>query len=65
VSDFAERPAEPDLIEQAIQHYEYGITHDVFSEPVTSYFCGRGDITSALGERLSAWELRVWKGQKN
>lgn len=25
------------LIEEAIQHYKYGITHDIFSEPVTSY----------------------------
>lgn len=25
------------LIEEAIQHYKYGITHDIFAEPVTSY----------------------------
>ena len=24
-------------IEQAIDHYWYGISHDIFSEPVTSY----------------------------
>lgn len=25
------------LTEEAIQHYKYGITHDIFSEPVSSY----------------------------
>ena len=25
------------MMEQAINHYEYGISHDIFSEPVTSY----------------------------
>lgn len=25
------------LTEEAIQHYKYGITHDIFAEPVTSY----------------------------
>ena len=25
------------MIKQAISHYEYGISHDIFSEPVTSY----------------------------
>ena len=24
-------------IERAIEHFEYGITHDIFSEPVTTY----------------------------
>ena len=24
-------------IKQAIDHYNYGITHDIFSEPVTTY----------------------------
>ena len=24
-------------IEQAIEHYSYGISHDIFSEPVTTY----------------------------
>jgi hypothetical protein len=24
-------------IQQAIEHYKYGISHDIFSEPVTSY----------------------------
>lgn len=24
-------------LKEAIQHYEYGITHDIFSEPVTTY----------------------------
>ena len=24
-------------IEQAINHYKYGISHDIFSEPVTNY----------------------------
>ena len=24
-------------LEQAIDHYHYGVTHDIFSEPVTSY----------------------------
>jgi hypothetical protein len=24
-------------IEEAINHYKYGITHDIFSEPVTTY----------------------------
>jgi hypothetical protein len=24
-------------IEKAIEHYWYGVTHDIFSEPVTSY----------------------------
>lgn len=26
-----------ELIQDAIQHYEYGINHDIFSEPVTTY----------------------------
>ena len=25
------------LIEEAINHYKYGIIHDIFAEPVTSY----------------------------
>lgn len=25
------------LTEEAILHYKYGITHDIFAEPVTSY----------------------------
>ena len=25
------------MIKQAIAHYEYGITHDIFSEPVITY----------------------------
>lgn len=25
------------ILEQAIDHYHYGITHDIFREPVTSY----------------------------
>lgn len=25
------------MIQQAIQHYKHGITHDIFSEPVISY----------------------------
>lgn len=25
------------MIKEAIAHYDYGITHDIFSEPVTSY----------------------------
>jgi len=25
------------MIKDAIAHYEYGITHDIFSEPVISY----------------------------
>ena len=25
------------IIEEAIRHYEYGVTHDIFAEPVTSY----------------------------
>ena len=25
------------MIEKAIEHYWYGISHDIFSEPVTSY----------------------------
>ena len=25
------------IIKQAIDHYHYGVTHDIFSEPVTSY----------------------------
>ena len=25
------------LVEEAIQHYEYGITHDIFKEPVCGY----------------------------
>lgn len=25
------------MIEQAIEHYKYGISHDIFSEPVTTY----------------------------
>ena len=24
-------------VQEAINHYEYGITHDIFSEPVTTY----------------------------
>ena len=24
-------------VQEAINHYRYGITHDIFSEPVTSY----------------------------
>lgn len=24
-------------VQEAIKHYEYGITHDIFSEPVTTY----------------------------
>ena len=24
-------------IDKAIEHYTYGVTHDIFSEPVTSY----------------------------
>jgi hypothetical protein len=24
-------------IERAVEHYRYGITHDIFSEPVTTY----------------------------
>ena len=25
------------MLQQAIDHYQYGISHDIFSEPVTSY----------------------------
>ena len=25
------------MLEKAIDHYHYGVTHDIFSEPVTSY----------------------------
>ena len=25
------------LVEQAISHFEYGVSHDIFSEPVTTY----------------------------
>lgn len=25
------------MIKKAIEHYEYGISHDIFSEPVTTY----------------------------
>ena len=25
------------MLQQAIEHYKYGISHDIFSEPVTSY----------------------------
>lgn len=25
------------IVQQAIEHYKYGISHDIFSEPVTSY----------------------------
>lgn len=25
------------MIQKAIQHYKYGISHDIFKEPVTSY----------------------------
>jgi hypothetical protein len=25
------------IVERAIDHYTYGVTHDIFSEPVTSY----------------------------
>lgn len=25
------------MIQKAISHYKYGISHDIFSEPVTSY----------------------------
>ena len=25
------------LVEQAISHFQYGVSHDIFSEPVTTY----------------------------
>jgi hypothetical protein len=32
-----EYPNKPINIENAIEHFKYGISHDIFSEPVTSY----------------------------
>ena len=39
-------------IEDAIAHYKYGITHDIFSEPVTSY------------AKLAVEALECWKQNK-
>ena len=40
------------IIEDAIAHYKYGISHDIFSEPVTSYAA------------LAVEALEYWKQNK-
>lgn len=44
-------------IERAIEHYEYGISHDIFSEPVTTYARLAVEALRAQAEREKGCEI--------
>ena len=44
-------------IQEAIRHYEYGITHDIFKEPVTTY----AQLSVEALKKLSVYEQVKWE----
>jgi hypothetical protein len=49
-------------IDKAIEHFHYGITHDIFSEPVTTYARLAVD---ALREKQERQKGCVWCNENN
>lgn len=49
-------------IEKAIDHYQYGISHDIFSEPVTTYAIL---AITALREKQARDKGCVWCKENN
>lgn len=45
------------MIQEAIRHYQYGITHDIFKEPVTIY----AELAIEALKKLSVYEQVKWE----
>ena len=44
-------------IEQAISHYKYGISHDIFAEPVTTYArLSIEALEKQIPQKVTLWE---------
>ena len=46
------------LVKQAISHFEYGVSHDIFSEPVTTY--AKLAIEALEKEKESSVTVQEW-----
>ena len=45
------------MIQEAIRHYKYGISHDIFKEPVTTY----AELSIDALEKLPLYEQIKWE----
>ena len=48
------------LVEQAISHFSHGISHDIFSEPVTTYAKLAIEALEKQVSKKPYWEYGVW-----
>ena len=46
------------MVKQAISHFEYGVSHDIFSEPVTT--CAKLAIEALEKEKESCVTVQEW-----
>lgn len=48
------------LVRQAISHFSCGISHDIFSEPVTTYAKLAAEALESQVPKKPYWEYGVW-----
>ena len=52
--------ADAKLVEQAISHFSYGVSHDIFSEPVTTYAKLAVEALEQQVSKKPYWEYGGW-----